>query len=300
MTGVLQENLQELETLMKSKIEEINILKNNSNIEKEQYLTQIKNLNDQLQGVKEELELWKVENIGKNEGDNENQHQISLDQVDILSKKDSGSKKLSLLKEEISLKQNTIDARNDISHLPNLENEKSNTNKNSFEKALEEAEKEENQVGSDIYQEEGNKESFRREMTKSSKPSTWNTNKINRKIGDIIGCDMKEIHYQLIQLENKIDKIKFLTRENTREIEFNRHKIFTLIRTQKGDLSFNEAMSASIKKGIKQAKISNLTQKEVGSYFQRFQSPNKTMQSEKKNRASSFIQNIAPEIVNLF
>lgn len=257
-------------------------------------LTQFGNIKEELHKYQEELEELKNQIVNNVKEDDNKQSQLLLQKSDTSiegskehislkvysSMKEASSNKIEPSQEKLSQKQNIIYEREELSPLSHLKNKPDNIAKTSLEIAKSE-------------QSEDNMPSLNGELTKSSKPSTWDTNRINTKIGNIVGSYLKELQHKLVQLTNKVESLRFSSRENTREIDFNRHKIFTLIKTQKGNFGSKEKITESIKKGIKHAKKSPHNEE---SYFHRFQHAHGV--TKKNNRSSTFIENLTPKLVN--
>lgn len=119
------------------------------------------------------------------------------------------------------------------------------------------------------------KSNLQKEDTKSSKPSTMNTQVINTKIENYISDDLKDLKHQLILITNKLDTLKFTVKENSREIDYNRHKIFGLLKSGKAQLDSYDKRTNSLRRDIKKARDRrpSITSKNLKKQVQRFQSP---------------------------
>jgi hypothetical protein len=115
----------------------------------------------------------------------------------------------------------------------------------------------------------------RREHTKSSKHTSWNTQRVDERINGHVGEDIQELKRKIDVILVEIKKIKNAVNENFQEIEYNRRKLFHFMKAEKNNLDTQERLAMSIKKGIKQAnQHSNLTVNDFNkSYFSKFHSP---------------------------
>ncbi|CAI2377247.1 unnamed protein product [Moneuplotes crassus] len=118
------------------------------------------------------------------------------------------------------------------------------------------------------------KESPKRGMTYSSENSQTLNSKSVSKVESTFNKSLLELKVALQEFTKKVDIIKFQVRENSREIDFNRHKIFSLLKNGKNSSIIKESVNASFKQGMKEhERASAMTSKNIANLFGRLNNP---------------------------
>ena len=109
-------------------------------------------------------------------------------------------------------------------------------------------------------------------ITRSSRHSTIQNQKIANQIDLLVGKEISELKENMQELTNLCERLKMKVIDNANEVQINREKLFLFMRGEKSNTSTQNNLIKSIKQGIKQA--AHNTSKELNtSFFTKFHSP---------------------------
>lgn len=238
------------------------------------------------------------------------QLQIPLDEVQKSAvhrsrTKSSINRQLSPKKDSASVKYSTIEENNkspSAHRISELEAEMLLPEQDEYnEQDQQRFKTEENEDMNSFEEEKGSFTKLRRDYTKSSKPSSLNTAKLNTKIENFVGKDIHSIHSQLINLVQIIEELKMKVNENSEGININSKKLLQFMRSQKSNLSTQQKLALSIKNGIRQVNEGNYsTDKNLSkSYFSKFHSPRDSSTDEIVSKNKTFFSSNVSKNVSL-
>lgn len=274
------------------------IRKSDKKLVHNEIIENIKGLQDGLKDFRQEIDGFKIEVEEKVHHFEEramNMHSPLVDAENSSNQRSrtkTSANQILMKKDSISIRYSTLEDAKDLSPYPNPVNGFENEFKSSMDIAYEDNEGE----GDDVEQ-----KGLNRDNTKSSKPATWNTNKINERIENFTSDDFKDIKHQIIELTQKIDLLRFTVKENGREIEQNREKLLFYMRATKGNISTQDRLADSIKQGIKQANKHSTSKSLMNdvSYFNKFQTPRDYNEKKLDDKNKSFFGTLSTRIVRI-